>query len=110
VSLKQRVKLELEDGSEVDVTFDGRDLRAWEVKHRRSAIAETTSISMLSWLGWHAAQRQGLLNGSYGTWESFDAVATGVEGLPDEDEEEESSEGPTKTPGARATRKTASAS
>lgn len=107
MSLKQRVKLEIEDHDDIVVTFDGRDLRAWEAKHKRSAIAETTSISMLSWLGWHAAKRQNLLNGTGDTWEAFDAVATGVEGLPDEDEEEGEA-GPTKAGGR--TRKTASAS
>jgi hypothetical protein len=88
MSLRQRVRLEVDDHPDVDVTFDGRDLRAWEFKYRRSSISEPVSISMLSWCGWHAAKRQGLLNGSHDTWEKFDAVCSGVEGLPDEEQEE----------------------
>src|SRR5262245_37278881 len=86
MSLKQKVRLELEDGTEVDVVFDGRDLRQWELKHKRSSIAEPLSISMLTWLGYTAAKRQNLLNGSYPSYEAFDAVCTGVEGLADDEE------------------------
>lgn len=86
MSLKQKVKLELADGSEVEVTYDGRDLRAWEVKHRKSALVEDMSLGMLTWLGWSAGKRQGLLNGSYGTYEAFDAECVSVEGMRDEEE------------------------
>jgi hypothetical protein len=44
------------------------------------------SVSMLSWLGWNAARRQGLLNGSHSTWAQFDAVCIGVEGAADDEE------------------------
>lgn len=82
MSLRQKVILELEDGTEVPVTFDGRDLRAWEMKNKRSSIVEPLSVAMLTWLGWSAAKRQHLLNGTYDTYEAFDAICTGVEGVP----------------------------
>jgi hypothetical protein len=81
VTLRQKVKLELEDRSEVVVEYSAIDLRAWETKHRKSALDEQLSVSMLSWLGWNAARRQNLLNGSYDTWEKFDAACASVEGV-----------------------------
>lgn len=90
MTLRQKVVLELEDGTEIPVVFDGRDLRQWETKFRRSSIQEPLSIGMLTWLGYTAAKRQGLLNGSYGTYEAFDAVCVGVEGSSlEEDTDEE---------------------
>jgi hypothetical protein len=103
MSLRQHVKLELEDGKEVVVEFSAIDYRAWETKHKRSSLDEPMSVSMLSWLGWNAAHRQGLLNGSGDTWEAFDAILASVEGVPDE-------ERPTKKVAAKksaATRKAA---
>lgn len=88
MSLRQRVKLELDDGKEVIVEYSAIDLRAWESKHRKSALDEPLSVSMLSWLGWSAAHRKGLLNGNGDTWEEFDTVLASVEGLPDEEDEE----------------------
>lgn len=85
MSLRQKVKLELEDGKEIVVEYSAIDLRAWETKHRKSALDESLSVSMLSWLGWNAAHRQGLLNGSGDTWEAFDAVLASVEGVQDEE-------------------------
>jgi hypothetical protein len=86
VSLRQRVKLELDDGEEVVVEYSAIDLRAWETKHKKSALDEPLSVSMLSWLGWNAAHRQGLLNGHGGdTWEAFDVILASVEGLPDDE-------------------------
>jgi hypothetical protein len=86
MSLRQKVKLELEDGKEVVVEYSAIDLRAWETKHKKSALDESLSVSMLSWLGWNAAHRQGLLNGDSATYESFDALCVSVEGVSDDEE------------------------
>lgn len=86
MSLRQKVKLELDSGQEVVVEYSAIDLRAWETKHRKSALDESLSVSMLSWLGWNAAHRQGLLNGEASTYEAFDAICASVEGVADEDE------------------------
>lgn len=102
MSLRQTVKLELEDGSEVEVTYDGRDLRAWEGSTGKSALGEAMSLTMLTWLGWAAAKRQGLLNGSFDSFDAFDKVCASVQGVADADP-------PTERPAAR-TRKTASGS
>jgi len=88
VSLRQTVKLELEDGKEIVVEYSAIDLRAWETKHRKSALDESLSVSMLSWLGWNAARRQSklsMLNGSGDTWEAFDAILASVEGVSEEE-------------------------
>lgn len=86
MSLRQKVRLELEDGQEVVVEYSAIDLRAWETKHRKSALDESLSVSMLSWLGWNAGKRQGLLNGAYDTYDKFDAACASVEGVRDEEE------------------------
>ena len=91
--MRQRVALEIEGRDDLAVVFDGRDVWAWETRHRRSALKEPTSVSMLSWLGWHAASRQGLLDD---TWEVFDGVCVGVVSVPDEHDEEEKEERPTR--------------
>lgn len=85
MSLAQRVKLELDDGREVVTVYDGRDLRAWESKHKKSSLVEDMSLGMLTWLGHHAAIRRGELNGELTTYEAFDAACVSVEGLRDEE-------------------------
>lgn len=88
MSLKQRVRLEIDDHPAVEVTFDGRDLRAWEVKHKRSAMLEPVGFSLLTWCGWHAAKRQNLLaglNGAGDDWAKFDAICHSVEGVEEEE-------------------------
>lgn len=103
MSLKQKVKLEFEkDGSEEElvVEYSAIDLRAWEEARHESALAADMSVSMLTWLGHHAAVRQGTLNGDLKTWKAFDAVCTSVEGVRDDE-----AVGPTKRGGKTATPK-----
>lgn len=95
MSLRQKVRLELDDGREIVAEYSAIDLRAWETKHRKSALDENLSVSMLSWLGWNAAVRQGLLNGDCSTYEGFDSRCTSVEGVSDK-------EGPTRKGTAKA--------
>jgi hypothetical protein len=103
VSLRQKVRLEYEkDGEDAElvVEYSAIDLRAWEASFHESALAADMSVSMLTWLGHHAAVRQGQLNGPLRPWKSFDEVCFSVEGVRDE-------EGPTKPPRKAATPKTA---
>jgi hypothetical protein len=81
MSLRQKLKIELEDGSEVVAEYSAIDLRAWEKVNRRSSLGEPMSVTMLTWLGWSAAKRQGSINGSYETYEQFDAACVSVEGV-----------------------------
>jgi hypothetical protein len=85
MSLAQKVRLELEDGREIEAVYDGRDIRAWEGKFRQSSLTADMSVSMLSWLGWHAAVRQNLVNGELSTWEKFDAACVDVSGVREPD-------------------------
>lgn len=86
--LKQKVKLEYEaDGDrQVVAEYSAIDLRAWETAHGESALSADMSVSMLTWLGHHAAVRQGLLNGDLKSYKAFDEVCFSVEGARDEDE------------------------
>jgi hypothetical protein len=81
VTLRQKVRLELQDGTEVVAEYSAIDLRAWEKLNRKSALNEPVSVSMLTWLGWSAGKRQGVLNGAYDTFEKFDVACTSVEGV-----------------------------
>jgi hypothetical protein len=102
MSLRQKLRMELDDGTEVVAEYSAIDLRAWEKANRRSSLDEPMSVSMLSWLGWSAAKRQGSINGAYDTYEQFDAACTSVEGINESADEEES---PTKAVKRAATRK-----
>jgi hypothetical protein len=84
MALGQRLELSVQDGADIQVNYDGRDLRAWEGEFDRSALTEDLSVTMLCWLGWNAAKRQGLLNGHPSSWEGFDSVCTGVRVVRDE--------------------------
>jgi hypothetical protein len=104
VSLRQKVRLELEDGTQVEAEYSAIDLRAWEKVNRRSALSEPISVSMLTWLGWSAAKRQGSINGAYATYEAFDVACVSVEGVDDEEPADEE-EVPTQAVKKTATRK-----
>lgn len=109
MSLGQKLKLELDDGREVETTYDGRDLRAWESKHHKSALTESMSIGMLTWLGHHAAVRRGDLNGALKDYAAFDQVCVSVEGIRDEKDEEPDADGDPSKPKSKASRKRAGA-
>lgn len=102
MSLRQKVRLELDDGSEVTAEYSAVDLRAWEKANKRSALREPMSVTMLTWLGWSAARRQGAINGAYDTFEKFDVACLDVAGVDDEPED-----GDRPTRRVRATRKAA---
>lgn len=81
MALGQRVRLDLEDGTSVEATYDGRDIRAWEGKYGRSAIGVPMTLSMLTYFGWSAAKRDGSINGAFEKYEAFDAVCVAVAGV-----------------------------
>ena len=81
MSLRQKLKIELEDGTELLAEYSAIDMRVWEKENRRSALNEPMSVTMLTWLGWSAAKRQGSINGAYDTFDKFDAVCVSVEGV-----------------------------
>jgi hypothetical protein len=85
MSLGQRLKLELDDGREIETAYDLRDIRAWEGQHKKSALVERMSYEQLAWLGHHAAVRRGELNGDMSTFEAFGDACVSVEGLPDQE-------------------------
>lgn len=84
MSLRQRLRLELDDGEEIEATYDGRDLRAWESKYNKSSLVGPMSLSQLTFLGWSAARREGSINGKFERYESFEAVCVDVRGIREE--------------------------
>lgn len=103
MSLRQKVKLEYEvDGKDQQVTaeYSAIDLRAWEGEFGESSLGTPMSISMLTWLGHHAAVRTGQLDGELKDYTKFDQACVSVEGVRDE-------RPPTKAAKKAATRKAA---
>jgi hypothetical protein len=88
MSLAQKVRLELDDGRKIEATYDGRDLRAWESKTHKSALAEQMSLGMLTWLGHHAGVRAGVIDGELKDYAKFDEACVSVEGVRDDVNEE----------------------
>ena len=106
MSLKAKVQLDYTlDGEDKQVVaeYSAVDLRAWESAHNQSTLVTPMSVSMLTWLGHHAAVRQGMVNGPLTTYKAFDAACWDVTGVNDEEE----SEVPTRR-GGRATPRKAS--
>lgn len=99
MALGQKVELDVEDGEPVTVTYSAVDLRRYESQFHKSVLVEPMSLTMLTFLGWSAAKRQGLLNGHYEKWVDFDAVCTGVRTIADEVEHDDESESPDPTQG-----------
>jgi hypothetical protein len=85
MSLRQKLRIELADGTEVVTEYSAIDLRAWEKANRKSSLDEPMSVTMLTWLGWSAAKRTGAINGAYAEFEAFDAACTSVQGVRDEE-------------------------
>lgn len=81
MGLRQKLHLELEDGTTLEPVYDGRDLRAWETKHGKSSLVGPMSLSQLTWLGWAAAKREGSINGQFDRYEAFDAQCVEVRGM-----------------------------
>ena len=81
MSLGQKLRRDLEDGRQIEVAYDGRDLRAWESEHKKSALVESMSVGMLTWLGHHAGVRTGEIDGELKDYKAFDEVCISVEGL-----------------------------
>jgi len=78
--LGETLDLEIEDREEpVRVTFNGFDMRKWEEQFDKTILGEPRSLSMLTWLGWHAAVRQGLLDGKLKDWAVFDEACVGLQ-------------------------------
>lgn len=74
----QRVELTVVDRDDpIEATYDARDIRAYEAATGKSALDGLT-VTALTYFGWSAARRAGLLNGTGETWTAFDAVCTGV--------------------------------
>ncbi len=88
MALGQKVRLDLEDGTSVEATYDGRDIRRWESTYGKSALGVPMTLSMLTYFGWSAAKREHSLNGEYDRYEAFDAVCVSVTGVRDEVDEE----------------------
>lgn len=79
-----RVELSFEEGDPVTVLYDARDLRAWEVEYGKSALVEDTSVGMLTYCAWHAAQRQGMLNGRFPTYVEVDRTCIAIKVIPED--------------------------
>jgi len=81
VTIGQRLRLDLDDGRELEVTYDLRDVRAWETATGRSALTEDMTYDMVTWLAHHAAVRTGAINGDLSTFDAFAGRCTSWESV-----------------------------
>lgn len=84
-SIKYRLKAEFEDGTELVVTADQRDVAAWEMQEFGTSGTElgTRAYSAFRWLAWHALRRQELIENKL-TWSKFSRECVEVGFQPDE--------------------------
>lgn len=84
--MRQVVELEIDGRDEpVKVTYTAVDLRRWEAWSHKSSLAERMDYTMLTYLGWSAAVRAGLIDGELKDWKKFDELCTDVKTI-NEDE------------------------
>jgi hypothetical protein len=65
----------MEDGSTLDISADGRDIRAWEAKNNHSFLTAEFSYTLLTELAGLAAVRTGVFGG---TFDEFMAACVNV--------------------------------
>lgn len=85
MAMRQKIRLTVEDGDPIEVVADGRDVRTYEAWSRKSALREPMSVTMLTYMGYAAAKRQGMLDEK---WDVFNARCIDVTGLGSDDEDE----------------------
>jgi hypothetical protein len=89
VAFRNTVELDVDGRDDpIRVTYSAVDYRRYEAQFHKSVLVEPLSMTMLTYLGWSAARRQGILNGSYEKWADFDAVCTGVRTITEDDDDE----------------------
>jgi hypothetical protein len=81
------LQLTLDDGREIETTWDTREVRDWEREHGMSALDDDAKLDLngVTRMGWLAARREGKLNGTYDTFEAFDAACRLVRTVPKPD-------------------------
>jgi len=82
--VRQRMTIEMEDGTTYDVEADGRDIRAWEAEYAQSWLRTDTSATSVTQLAYLAGRRSGVLNGAWATYDSFDKSCVDVRARLDE--------------------------
>lgn len=82
--MKQDFNVEIDDGTQLVIASDARDIRAWEAAYGASWFGQRLTFTMLAQVAYLAGQRTGVLNGSYPSYEDFDARCVDVRGRPAE--------------------------
>jgi hypothetical protein len=80
--VKHSYRVELDDGTEFEVTSDARDIRRWEAVYGKSWLNTPLSYTEVAQLVYLASARTGVLNGRFPTYDEFDAHCVATEGLP----------------------------
>lgn len=80
--MRQSYHVTMDDGTEFEVTSDGRDIRAWETRYGLSWLSTPLSYTEVAQLAYLAAGRTGVLNGRYPTYEDFEKHCVETRGIP----------------------------
>ena len=76
----QRFHIEMDDGQQFDYDSDARDVRAWEAQYEQSFFRTDLSFIQIAQLAYLAGQRNGVLNGQWPDYESFDKHCVSAKG------------------------------
>lgn len=80
--MRQTIACEMDDGTTVVIEADGRDVRAWEAAYDASWFITPMSFTTVAQVAYLAGKRTGALNGSYPSYEEFDAHCVDARGRP----------------------------
>lgn len=78
--MRQTIACEMDDGSTIVIEADGRDVRAWEATYDASWFITPMSFTTVAQVAYLAGKRTGALNGSYPSYEEFDAHCVDARG------------------------------
>ena len=85
--LRQRFRLTLADGRDIEVVTAPRDILEWEAKHRRGFFdTDRPSFQAMCWIAWKASARLGYFDGN------FDAFVDALVDLAPDDDEDDAAE------------------
>jgi len=78
--MRQNYIVEMEDGTVHEIESDARDIRKWEATYGKSFMTSELSFTEVAQVAYIAGRRTGVLNGTYPTYDAFDAACVDARG------------------------------
>lgn len=83
--MRQTFVVDMDDGTNLVIESDARDVRAWEAAYEQSYFGTRLSFTNIAQVAYLAGKRTGVLNGAYPTYEDFDAHCVDARGKREKD-------------------------